>query len=197
MGAPAPALAPAPARAPARRAPKRAAPKRRPRKRPNRALASGGSSPAARPPTRRRPATRPLHPMRFAQPAAAGAALLPHAAARTAGAVRDLSDSSLIVRLTHGRVWIAVLSVLLIGIVALNVAILSLNAGAGAAGEKIDALERQNSALRAEVAEKLSSVRVEQEAAALGMYVPTPKHTTYVQARDGDAKRAATALDGG
>ena len=65
------------------------------------------------------------------EPAVAGAALLPHAAVGTAGAVRDLSDSSLIVRLTRGRGWIAVLGVLLGGIVALNVVTLSLTAGTG------------------------------------------------------------------
>ena len=37
------------------------------------------------------------------------------------GAVRDLSDSGLIVRLTRGRGWIAVLCALLGGIVTLNV----------------------------------------------------------------------------
>jgi hypothetical protein len=47
--------------------------------------------------------------------AMAGAALIPHAAVGAAGAVRDLSDSSLIVRLTRGRSWIAVLCVLLGG----------------------------------------------------------------------------------
>jgi Tfp pilus assembly protein PilN len=132
--------------------------------------------------------------MRFAQPAAAGAALLPHAAVRTAGAVRDLSDSSLIVRLTRGRSWIAVLGVLLTGIVAVNVVILSLNAGAGVAGERIDALERQNSSLRAELAEKLSAGRVEADAAALGMYVPDAKDVTYLRADKDDVADAASAL---
>ena len=48
----------------------------------------------------------------------AGAALFPQAAMRSAGAVRDFSDSSLIIRLTRGRGWIAVLCALLGGIVA-------------------------------------------------------------------------------
>jgi hypothetical protein len=187
-----------PRRAPAKRRPARgAAPRSRAPKRPNQALASLPRARRAHPARRARPATRPLHPMRFAQPAAAGAAMLPHAAVRTADAVRDLSDSSLIVRLTQGRAWIAALGVLLAGIVALNVLILSLNSGVGVAGEKIDLLERQNSALRAELAEKLSSVRVEEEGAALGMSVPQPEDTSYLRARHHDAKRAARALDGG
>jgi cell division protein FtsL len=123
-----------------------------------------------------------------------GAALLPHAAVRTAGAVRDLSDSGLIVRLTQGRVWIGVLGALLAGIVALNVVILSLNTGAGQLDQRIDRLERENSGLRAELAQRLSSGRVEAAAARLGMAVPDPRDITYLQAGDGDAKRAANAL---
>jgi len=52
----------------------------------------------------------------------AGAALFPQAAVRSAGAVRDFSDSNLIMRLTRGRSWIAVLGAMLVGIVALNLA---------------------------------------------------------------------------
>jgi hypothetical protein len=145
---------------------------------------------AARPRTAgRKPA--PQHPMRFAQPAAAGAA---QAAIRTAGAVRELSDSGLIVRMTRGRAWIAVLGALLAGIVALNVFILSLNAGAGVTGQKIEALERDNSALEAELAEKLSSVRIEEVAGALGMQVPGPEESSYLKARKSDVKRALEAL---
>ena len=110
----------------------------------------------------------------IAQPALAGAALIPHAAVRTAGAVRDLSDSSLIVRLTAGRGWIAVLCALLGGIVALNVVSLSINATSGRVSQAIEHYERQNSALRAELAEKLSASRVEDAAAALGLAVPAP-----------------------
>ena len=108
--------------------------------------------------------------------------------------MRDLSDSGLIVRMTRGRSWIAVLGVLLIGIVALNVAILSLNAGAGTVGEQVDALERENSALRSELDQKLSSGEVEAAATAMGMYMPGAEDVTYLKARKGDAARAASAL---
>lgn len=174
----------------------RAAPARTPKRRsgrgPNRALAS---KPARRSRAARGAALPRQHPIRFAGNSAAdAAALLPHAAFRTAGAVRDLSDSSLIVRLTRGRGWIAVLGVLLTGIVALNVIILSLNAGAGVNGERIDSLERENSALRAELAERLAAGRVETDAAALGMYVPDAKDVTYLRAGKGDADEAASVL---
>jgi len=103
----------------------------------------------------------------------AGAAMVPVAAARTAGAVTELSDSSLIMRLTRGRGWIAVLCALLSGIVALNVVSLSLNAGAGRTSFQIDALKTENSALRGQIAERLSATRVEDAAANLGLANPS------------------------
>lgn len=124
----------------------------------------------------------------------AGAALLPHAAVRGAGAVRDLSDSGLIMRLTRGRGWIAVLCALLGGIVALNVVSLSLTAGAGQLGLQIDQLQTQNSALRAQIAERLSASRVETSATTLGLANPDPEAITYLSARDGDAERLARLL---
>ena len=120
--------------------------------------------------------------------------MLPHAAARGAGAVRDLSDSGLIVRLTRGRGWIAVLSALLGVIVALNVLSLSLNAGSGRLSLQIDELKTQNSALRAQIDERLSASRVEAEASRLGLAVPDPKGITYLSAADGDAARLARLL---
>jgi len=125
----------------------------------------------------------------------AGAAMLPHAAVRSAGAVRDLSDSGLIVRLTRGRGWIAVLSALLGGIVALNVLSLSLNAGSGRLSLQIEELQTENSALRAEAEQRLSANRVEAEAARLGLAVPDPKQITYLSAASGDAARLVHLLD--
>src|SRR6266545_5088622 len=128
------------------------------------------------------------------KPAVAGAALLPQAAVRSAGAVRDISDSSLIMRLTRGRGWIAVLCALLGGIVALNVASLSLNAGAGATSLQIDELKTQISSLHAQIDERLSASRVEGEASRLGLAVPDPKAITYLSANDGSAERLAHLL---
>lgn len=176
------AAAAAPSRAPVTRPTrKRSSPQRRRsprRKRPNRALAS----------------SRPRRSVRIAQPALAGAARLPHAAVRTAGAVRDISDSSLIVRLTRGRGWIGLLGALLFGIVALNVISLSLNAGNGRIGAEIDAVERHNSALRAELAEQFSASRVEAAAAELGLAVPDPQDIRYVEASDDNAEKLAKLL---
>jgi cell division protein FtsL len=159
---------------------RQAAPARAPRRTPARA-------------PRRKGAPRP----RARNAAVAGAALLPHAAVGAAGAVRDLSDSSLIMRLTRGRGWIAVLCALLGGIVALNVISLSLNADAGRLGLQIDRLETQNSALRAEVAERLSASRVETAATTLGLANPDPEEISYLSAKDGEAGKLARLLSTG
>ena len=113
---------------------------------------------------------------------------------RSAGAVRDFSDSSLIVRLTRGRGWIAVLCALLGGIVALNVLSLSLTAGSGRTSLQIDELKTQVSGLQAQIEEKLSASKVEAEAVRLGLANPDPEAITFLSASDADAGRVAHLL---
>jgi hypothetical protein len=108
--------------------------------------------------------------------------------------VRDLSDSGLIVRLTRGRGWIAVLCALLGGIVALNVLSLSLTSGSGQLSLQADALKTDISSLRAQIEEKLSAVKVEAEAARLGLANPDPKSITFLRASQADARRVAHLL---
>jgi hypothetical protein len=172
----------------ARTAPaRRPAPPRKPR--PKAAPAKGRPRASASP---ARPRQAPAG--RLVRPAMAGAALFPQAAMRSAGAVRDLSDSGLIVRLTRGRGWIAVLCALLGGIVALNVLSLSLTAGSGRTSLQIDALKTDISALRAQIDERLSAVEVEAEAARLGLANPDPKTISFLSASDANARRVAHLL---
>jgi uncharacterized membrane protein YgcG len=119
---------------------------------------------------------------------------VPQAAVRSVGAISDFSDSSLIMRLTRGRGWIAVLCTLLFGIVALNVLSLSLTSGSGRVSLQIDELKTDISALQAQIDERLSAARVEGEAARLGLAVPDPKAITYLNAHDADAERLAHLL---
>ena len=159
------------------------------------ATARKTTAPARRSRPRPRPrAARQAPAGRLVRPAMAGAALFPQAAVRGAGAVRDFSDSSLIMRLTRGRGWIAVLCALLGGIVALNVLSLSLTAGSGRVSLQIEDLKTEVSALQAQIDERLSASRVENEAARLGLAVPDPKAITYLSAQDGDAARLAHLL---
>jgi len=155
--------------------------------------ATARTAPATRPAPRRKARPRPQRPRhpRVMRPAVAA---LPQAAVRGVGAVRDISDSGLIVRLTRGRGWIAVLCALLGGIVALNVISLSLSAGSGRISLQADELKTEISTLRAQIDERLSASRVEAEAARLGLAVPDPKAISYLSADDGDAQRLAHLL---
>ncbi len=87
-------------------------------------------APAVRAPARKAPARRRAPSRR------PGGHLIPIAAG-AATAVRQLPDSSLIVRMTSGRLWIGVLGVLLAGIVAVNVVTLSIAASAGHVDQNI------------------------------------------------------------
>lgn len=185
----APAAAAAPATAPSRRP--RPAPRRKPKPR---------QAPRSRQRPRQAAAGRPKmtvyksHSPRLVAQNAAG--LIPVAAGRTAVAVRELPDSNAIVRLTQGQLWIGVLGALLVGIVALNVVSLGLNASSGRVSEQIDQLNQQNSALRADIAEKLSSTKVQNAAAALGLSVPNPQRITYLNYNPSNLSRAAKLLAG-
>ena len=164
---------------PARRASARPAPARKPRRAPTR-------RPATRRPARRARQATPI-PGR----------LVPVAVGRTATAVASLPDSGLVVRLTRGRLWIAALAVLLVGIVALNVLSLSLSSSSSQTARAVEELRREESALRAELAIEHSSRRVQNVAASLGLIVPEPGAIRYLRPSDGDAAEAARRLRSG
>src|SRR5215211_3643921 len=136
-------------------------------------------APARKPATKRAPAARPK---------------LAVVAGRTAVAVRELPDSSLVVRMTHGRLWIGVLGVLLVGIVALNVATLSFAASSGKIDEQITALEQENSMLESREAERFGTARIRNEAGALGLAMPNTEEPKLIQYEPGDVAAAAERL---
>jgi hypothetical protein len=141
------------------------------------------------PPKRRAPARRPA-PKR----APAARPKLAVVAGRTAGAVRQLPDSGLVVRMTQGRLWIGVLGVLLVGIVGLNVATLSFAASSGRIDEQITALEKENSMLESREAQHYSTARIRNEAAQLGLAMPNTEEPQLIEAKRGDAAAAAARL---
>jgi hypothetical protein len=147
---------------------------------------------------RSRPATRTARPARRRQPTPMPARLVPLAVGRTAGAVSGLADSGLVHRLTRGRLWIGALTTLLVGIVALNVLALSLNASSSKVGMQADSLKRQISALRAEIATNgASNQRIQDAAANLGLIVPEPGAVGYLRHGADDATVAARRLASG
>jgi hypothetical protein len=164
-----------------RQGPAAAPPRRKPR--PVKAAAAPArKAPARKAPTRRKaPARRP------------GGQLIPIAAG-AATAVRQLPDSSLMVRMTRGRAWIGVLGVLLVGIVAINVITLSFSATAGHIDRNITALEEENSLLSGRDARLYGSARVRHEAAGLGLVAASSDGISYLQASKQDVAIAAQRL---
>jgi hypothetical protein len=159
-------------------------PARKPARKTTRAMPAPAKAPARRAParkpaTKRAPAARPK---------------LAVAAGRTAVAVRHLPDSSLVVRMTQGRLWIGVLGVLLVGIVGLNVATLSFAATSGKIDEQITALEKENSMLESREAERFSTARIRNEAAQLGLAMPNQEEPRLIQFQPGDVAAAAARL---
>ncbi len=143
-------------------------------------------------PARKAPARKPAR----ARPAPArrpGGQLIPIAVG-AATAARHLPDSSLMVRLTRGRAWIAVLGVLLVGIVAVNVITLSLSAAAGHIDQNIMALEQENSLLNGRVAQRDGVARVRSEAAVLGLAPATTDQIDAVEVGPHDVTVAAQRL---
>jgi hypothetical protein len=173
---------------------RKAAPARpQPRKRPALSVAPAPAAPARKAPARRAPARR-TSPARRRAPARKPAAQLIPLAVGTASAVRKLPDSGLIVRLTRGRAWIAVLGVLLVGIVALNVVTLSLAASAGHVDQNVQALDEENSVLRGRDAQLSGADRIHHEAAALGLGAAALDQVGTVAASPHDVAVAAARL---
>lgn len=164
-----------------------AAPARPPRrKRPALTVA-----PARKAPVRKAPARKPAP--RKAPVRRPGGQLIPIAVG-TATAVRNLPDSSLMVRMTRGRAWIAVLGVLLVGIVALNVMTLSLAAGAGHVDQNIQALDEENGFLRGLDAQRSGADRIRHDAAELGLSAAAVDQVGSVRATPQDVEIAARRL---
>jgi hypothetical protein len=95
-------------------------------------------------------------------------------------------------RLLRGRTWIGLLGVLLIGLVALNVSLLKINAAAGRNAELARKLRVENADLRGRVSRLGSGGRLQDAAASLGLVMPTAGSVHYLTANPAvDARRAA------
>jgi hypothetical protein len=186
----------APATAPP---PSRTNPPRRRKAAPN----GGAAAPAparrkapGRAPARKAPSRKPARRATPGSRVAAGGRLIPLAVGRTAVAVRELPDSGLVVRMTRGRAWIAVLGVLLVGIVALNVVTLSFAASSSKVDEGNTALEQENSALRSRLAQKQSTKKMRHEAAVRGLAMSTTEQPMVVKVSPKVVSEAARRLAG-
>ena len=148
----------------------------------------------ARAPSRKAPARRPTRRATPGERVAAGGRLIPIAAGRAAVAVRELPDSGLVVRMTRGRAWIAVLGVLLVGIVALNVVTLSFAASSGKIDEQLTALEQDNSVTSGRASRLDGIGHVRATAAPLGLAMPSSADIHFTQVGPDDVATAAQRL---
>jgi len=163
-------------------------PERRLRRSPGPAIARRVSGPGSEartldPRPRLLPTPRPLRAV-----AGGGAAI----ASRAAGLALGVSGSRAMDRLVRSRVWIVILGFGLIGIVAMQVSLLKLNAGVGRAVNVTATLERSNSALRLDISELSATDRIQRLAAAKGFVMPAPVDVHYLRAGDleRDGRRA-------
>jgi hypothetical protein len=105
-----------------------------------------------------------------------------------------LIDHPWLERLVRGRAWIAIVATALLGIVAMQVALLRLGAQIGSETSAVNALTAQNETTQTELAVMEASHRLSRAAASLRMVYPAPGAVTYLQAYDGDAARAARTM---
>jgi cell division protein FtsL len=139
--------------------------------------AAGGAR-AARAAAAARVASRPaLRPAPRRPAAAGGAATLPIPLVARLGAV---VESRWLDRLLRGRGWIVLVAVGLMGLVFLQVSLLKLNAGIGAAVERAAVLERENADLNAEISKLASNDRIQQLATRAGMVLPPSDDVRYL-----------------
>jgi len=95
-------------------------------------------------------------------------------------------------RLVRGTSWIWLLGVLLIGLVALNVSLLKLNAAAGRNAEWAKKLRVENADLQARVSRLGGGQQIQQAARNLGLVMPTADSVHYLKVNPAvDARRAA------
>jgi cell division protein FtsL len=102
-------------------------------------------------------------------------------AGRWATHIRALPDHALLDRIIRGRYWIPLLGVLLVGIVAMQVEVLKLNAGIGRALEQSTSLQNRNEQLRVAVGREADDQRIESMAAHMGMVMPQPAEIRFLQ----------------
>lgn len=98
-------------------------------------------------------------------------------------------------RLLRSRFWIAFIGFALIGLVAMQVSLLRINAQSGAAAQKANDLARTNDELRSEVSRLASSDRIRFLAEKQGMVVLAPNQIRYLNTNaKHDAQTAAALL---
>jgi len=108
--------------------------------------------------------------------------------------VNTAADSPAVSWVSRGNRWMPLMCILLIGMVALSVNLVRINASAGEAGARADQLRRENSELQVQIAAQTSGRRVEIAANDLGMFLPLPEAIRSIAIAKRNAETAAARL---
>jgi hypothetical protein len=141
----------------------------------------------------RAPLRQPIAPRRVSGPDRhpRAAPLPPPSAGRV---VVRILDAPFLDRLIRGRTWIAIVAFALLGIVAMQVAILRLGASIGSDVTQIEHLTAQNELAGARIAALQPPRNIATQAAALGMTYPPAGDIPYLTFNPGDPALAARSM---
>jgi hypothetical protein len=103
-------------------------------------------------------------------------------------------DAPFLDRLVRGRVWIALVATALLGIVAMQVAILRLGASIGESVAQIQHLTQANESAETTIAKDEPGRDVATEASSLGMVYPPAGNVVYLRYTPGEASIAAHSI---
>jgi cell division protein FtsL len=139
------------------------------------------AAPAHRPTPRRQPRRSAPPPRRRSGPARVVALPLRIARAPAGrslrGRIAGVADS-----LLHGRGWIALVAVLLVGIVFFNVDLLQMNRDIAQTADRAATVKRDNAQLKLRLARLASAERIQQVAQQRGLVLPLPGQIRYLRA---------------
>jgi hypothetical protein len=116
------------------------------------------------------------------------------ARARALRWLRALPDHRLLQRLIGGRIWIVLIGGLLVGIVTMQLTLLRLNAGIGAAVQQTAALEQRNAELRLAISRLSDSERIVALGTQMGLVTPPQGSPRFLRVGSGDAARALATM---
>jgi hypothetical protein len=132
----------------------------------------------ARPRKRARPVSRPR----------------PGIAESLVGSIAGLPQHRLLDRLIRGRLWIGLVAFALIGIVAMQLAVLELNTQIGRSLAEVSRLQRENPAMSIENSTAAAGENVEPKATARGMEMASVATMQFLTSSPTDVERAAQIL---
>jgi hypothetical protein len=105
-----------------------------------------------------------------------------------------LIDHPWLERLVRGRAWIAIVATALLGIVAMQVALLRLGAQIGSATSAVNAMTAQIETTQTQIGAVEADHRLSGGSGPLGMVYPAPGVVTYLQVNPGDGARAVHTM---